>query len=59
MCWETGVDRKVSYVQLAIGARNQKLFIEEAEVQAGLGGLMRFKMWIAGLEGGGGPAGYL
>lgn len=59
MCWETGVDRKVNYVQLAIGARNQKLFIEEAEVQAGLGGLMRFEMWIAGLEGGGAPAGYL
>lgn len=59
MCWETGVDRKVSYVQLAIGARNQKLFIEEAEVQAGLGGLMRFKVWIAGLEGGEGSAGYL
>lgn len=45
------MDRKVNYVQLAIGARNQKLFIEEAEVQAGLGGLMRFKAWTVALKG--------
>lgn len=42
---ETGTNRKVNYyVQLSVGVRNQKLFIEEAEIQIGLKRLMRFKM---------------
>lgn len=41
---ETGTNRKVDYyVQLSVRVRNQKLFIEEAEIQIGLKRLMRFK----------------